>query len=168
MSAIVPVTKADILAVATVRRHRALRRRIVITVLAVLVLAAFATTLMAGKSFVPPWEVIQVLLGADTGASFTVGTLRLPRAVLSVVAGLSFGLGGAAFQTLLRNPLASPDIIGISSSASAAAVFAIVVLSLDGPASPSLPSPPASWSPASSSCCHSAAAVLAPASFSPA
>ncbi|MBJ3785479.1 iron ABC transporter permease [Devosia sp. MSA67] len=128
-----PVTETDILAVGAIRRRQATRRRIVLAILAILVLAAFATTLMAGKSFVPPLEVIQILLGADMGgANFTVGTLRLPRAVLSVVAGLSFGLGGAAFQTLLRNPLASPDIIGISSSASAAAVFAIVVLSLDG------------------------------------
>ena len=71
------------------------------------------------------------MLGQDVpGASFTVGRLRLPRAVLAVVAGLCFGLGGVTFQTMLRNPLASPDIIGISSGASAAAAFAIVVLSL--------------------------------------
>ncbi|WP_080802140.1 FecCD family ABC transporter permease, partial [Agrobacterium tumefaciens] len=57
----------------------------------------------------------------------------LPRALLSVLAGLSFGLGGVAFQIMLRNPLASPDIIGISSGASVAAVFAIVVLHLSGP-----------------------------------
>jgi iron complex transport system permease protein len=65
--------------------------------------------------------------------AFTVGQLRLPRAVLSILAGLSFGLGGVAFQIMLRNPLASPDIIGINLGASAAAVFAIVVLSLKGP-----------------------------------
>jgi iron complex transport system permease protein len=74
------------------------------------------------------------LLGENIpGLSFTVGQLRLPRAVLSIVAGLCFGMGGVAFQIMLRNPLASPDIIGISSGASAAAVFAIVVLSLSGP-----------------------------------
>ena len=60
------------------------------------------------------------------------GTLRLPRAVLAILTGMCFGIGGIAFQTMLRNPLASPDIIGISSGASAAAVFAIVVLSLSG------------------------------------
>src|SRR5699024_7725319 len=64
------------------------------------------------------------------GATFTVGRLRLPRAVLALLVGLSFGLGGVTFQTMLRNPLASPDIIGISSGASAAAVFAIVTLGL--------------------------------------
>src|SRR5690606_25709253 len=88
-----------------------------------------------GQSFTPPADVVRVLLGENVkGASFAVGELRLPRAVLSILAGLSFGLGGAAFQIMLRNPLASPDIIGISWGASAAAVFAIVVLSLSGPA----------------------------------
>ncbi|MFC0220098.1 FecCD family ABC transporter permease [Pseudochelatococcus lubricantis] len=116
------------------RRRRARRRSLVIGVLAVLLVAMFALTLLLGQSFTPPEDVIRVLLGEQVaGASFTVGQLRLPRAVLSILAGLSFGLGGVAFQIMLRNPLASPDIIGISSGASAAAVFAIVVLSLKGP-----------------------------------
>ena len=51
---------------------------------------------------------------------------------MALLAGLSFGLGGVVFQIMLRNPLASPDIIGITSGASAAAVFAIIVLSLSG------------------------------------
>ncbi|MCW5696442.1 MAG: iron chelate uptake ABC transporter family permease subunit [Bauldia sp.] len=101
--------------------------------LVAILVAAFATTLMVGRSFVPPGDVLRVLFGEDVpGASFTVGRLRLPRASLSVVAGLSFGMAGVAFQTMLRNPLASPDIIGISWGSSAAAVFAIVVLGLDG------------------------------------
>ena len=50
--------------------------------------------------------------------------------MLATVVGLCFGLGGVTFQTMLRNPLASPDIVGISAGASAAAAFAIIVLSL--------------------------------------
>jgi iron complex transport system permease protein len=50
------------------------------------------------------------------------------------VAGLSFGLAGVTFQTMLRNPLASPDVIGITSGASAAAAFAIVFLGWSGTA----------------------------------
>ena len=116
------------------RGTHARRRRVVIASLAVLLIAIFSLTLVLGQSFTPPADVVRVLLGEDiAGASFTVGQLRLPRALLSVLAGLSFGLGGVAFQIMLRNPLASPDIIGISSGASAAAVFAIVVLSLKGP-----------------------------------
>jgi iron complex transport system permease protein len=117
------------------RVARASRRRVVVAVLAVLVVVAFAVTLMVGRTFYPPGDVVRVVLGQDVpGASFTVGRLRLPRAVLAVVAGLSFGLAGVTFQTMLRNPLASPDVIGITSGASAAAVFAIVALSLSGTA----------------------------------
>lgn len=115
------------------RRRRGQHRRRLIGLLAGIVVALVALTLMLGQSFTPPGDVLRVLAGDDVaGASFTVGQLRLPRAVLALLAGLSFGLGGAAFQVMLRNPLASPDIIGISSGASAAAVFAIVVLGWDG------------------------------------
>lgn len=126
-------TAVDVVARSRVRR--ASRRRLVILVLAVLVVAAFAATLMIGRTFYPPGDVLRVIAGERVpGASFTVGRLRLPRGVLAVVAGLSFGLAGVTFQTMLRNPLASPDVIGISSGASAAAVFGIVILSLDGTA----------------------------------
>ncbi|MFD6950391.1 ABC transporter permease [Nocardiopsis sp. TSRI0078] len=113
------------------RVRRAYRRRTVIAVLAALIVLVFAVTLMVGRTFYPPGDVVRVVLGQDVpGASFTVGRLRLPRAVLAVVTGLCFGLAGVTFQTMLRNPLASPDIIGISAGASAAATFAIVTLSL--------------------------------------
>ncbi|EHK82752.1 iron-siderophore ABC transporter permease protein [Rhodococcus pyridinivorans AK37] len=124
-------TGIDDLAASRIRRGR--RRRLVIAVLATLVVAAFVASLMFGRTFYPPADVLRVVLGQDVaGANFTVGRLRLPRAVLAVVAGICFGLGGITFQTMLRNPLASPDIIGISSGASAAAAFAIIVLGLGG------------------------------------
>ena len=116
------------------RRRRARRHALMVFLLLCLVVALFALTLSLGQSFTSPSDVIRVLLGENVqGAAFTVGQLRLPRAALAALAGLSFGLGGVAFQIMLRNPLASPDIIGISSGASAAAVFAIVILSLKGP-----------------------------------
>lgn len=122
----------DLIAAGRLRRAR--RRSTVVAGALILLLAGFALTLMLGQSFVPPGTVLRVLAGGDVpGASFTVGQLRLPRAVMATLAGLSFGLGGAAFQIMLRNPLASPDIIGISRGASAAAVFAIVVMGIDGP-----------------------------------
>ena len=131
-----------------------------------LLVAGFALTLMLGQTFVAPDEVWRVLAGSETAnARFTVWDLRLPRAVLAILTGMCFGIGGIAFQTMLRNPLASPDIIGISSGASAAAVFAIVVLSLSGPPSRSLPSSRGlSWrSPSLRS--HGAARAQARASF---
>lgn len=118
-------------AVSQVRRQRLRRWRLTIATLTTLIVAVFLLSLTVGQTFYPLSEVWRVVLGDDVaGASFTVGRLRLPRAVLATLTGLCFGLGGVTFQTLLRNPLASPDIIGISSGASAAAVFAIVTLGL--------------------------------------
>lgn len=113
------------------RVHGARRRRMTISALALLVLVSVTVTLMAGNTFYPARDVLRVIMGEQVpGASFTVGTLRLPRAVLALTAGLSFGIAGVTFQTMLRNPLASPDVIGISSGASAAAAIAIVSFSL--------------------------------------
>lgn len=118
-------------AVALGRRRRARGRAVRIALLAVLVAAVFVITLMIGKTFYPLDEVVRVVLGQQVpGASFTVGELRLPRATLGLLAGFAFGIAGVTFQTMLRNPLASPDIIGITWGASAAAVVGIVVLSL--------------------------------------
>lgn len=95
------------------------------------VLALFAVTLMFGEQFYSPAKIWQSLAGtADPFVAFSIVDLRLPRAVMGLFAGAAFGLAGVTFQTLLRNPLASPDIIGISAGASAAAVFAIVILGL--------------------------------------
>lgn len=115
------------------RRRRARRRTTVVGVLTVLVAVAWWASLMLGHRVYGVGDVVRVLLGDQVpGASFTVGVLRLPRACLAVLTGVAFGLGGVTFQTMLRNPLASPDVIGISTGASAAGVVAIVVLGLSG------------------------------------
>ncbi|SDO88270.1 iron complex transport system permease protein [Lutimaribacter pacificus] len=125
-------TAAWIVALRVARRKARLR---LIAIMLGLVVTGVGLTLVTGPSMTTPSELLRILAGYDVpGASFSVRELRLPRAVLSIIAGMSFGLGGVIFQTLLRNPLASPDIIGISAGASAAAVFAIVVLGWDGSA----------------------------------
>lgn len=117
--------------VAAGHRRRARRRAAVTIALAIAVVVVFVASLMVGQTFYGLDEVARVILGETVpGASFTVGELRLPRAVLAVLAGFAFGIAGVTFQTMLRNPLASPDIIGITAGASAAAVFGIVILSL--------------------------------------
>ncbi|MFF0224016.1 FecCD family ABC transporter permease [Streptomyces sp. NPDC004629] len=132
MSAPAVTGPSTLVTVARSRVRRACRRRLIVLTLLLLVVAAFVTTLMAGHTFYPAGDVLRVITGEEVpGASFTVGRLRLPRAVLALTAGFSFGIAGVTFQTMLRNPLASPDIIGISSGASAAAAIAIVMLSLD-------------------------------------
>ncbi|KDA04703.1 ABC transporter permease [Microbacterium sp. CH12i] len=116
------------------RRARHRRHAAASIVLGVLLFALAAVALMVGNTFYTPGEIIRVILGETVpGASFTVGELRLPRTALALLAGFAFGIAGVTFQTLLRNPLASPDIIGISEGASAAAVVGIVVLGVSGP-----------------------------------
>lgn len=111
------------------RRIRIRRRALIITAIGATLVAVFAVSLMIGNTFYRPDEVVRVILGERVpGASFSVGELRLPRSVTGVFAGFAFGLAGATFQTMLRNPLASPDIIGITWGASAAAVVGIVFL----------------------------------------
>jgi iron complex transport system permease protein len=113
------------------KRKSAAGRRLLLTLFTFFIFAGFAASLMCGHTFYPPGAVLAVLRGDYVqGASFTVGVLRLPRATLAVLSGFCFGFAGSAFQTMLRNTLASPDIIGVSAGASAAAVFAIVALSL--------------------------------------
>lgn len=124
----------SVAAIVAGRRSRHRRHAVATIVLGAMLVVLFAVALMIGNTFYPVDEVIRVIVGETVpGASFTVGELRLPRAVLAILAGFAFGIAGVSFQTLLRNPLASPDIIGISNGAGAAAVFGIVVLSLNGP-----------------------------------
>ena len=126
-------TSSTLARVTNGRKNRSKRWKCVASLLCLLAVAAFSITLTLGQSFTPPQDVINVLLGENVpGASFVVGQLRLPRAIISLLVGMSFGMAGVAFQVMLRNPLASPDIIGVSSGATAAAVFAIIVLHMDG------------------------------------
>lgn len=117
------------------RRGTSRRHRRVVAGLAVLVVAAFLVRVLLGDFTVTFPDFVRILAGEQIpGATFIVMETKLPRAVLGVLVGAAFGLGGAIFQTTLRNALASPDIIGVSMGASAAAVFAIVSLGLQGPA----------------------------------
>jgi iron complex transport system permease protein len=81
-----------------------------------------------GEIAIPPDEVVAALLGGgDRATSFVIETLRLPRALCGVLIGIALGASGAIFQSVTRNPLGSPDIVGFIQGASAAAVLQIVV-----------------------------------------
>ncbi len=120
-------------AVAVGRRRRARRWWTVVGVLAALALVVAVVSLVVGERVYPLPDVLRVLAGQDVpGASFTVGRLRLPRVLTGALVGVAFGTGGVIFQTMLRNPLASPDIIGITAGASAAAVLSITSFGIAG------------------------------------
>lgn len=102
-------------------------------ILLILTVCICGIMLLYGKNSYDLNTVIRVLSGEEIqGASFTIATLRLPRMLCGLLAGMAFGIAGNSFQTMLRNPLASPDVIGISSGSSVAAVFCILVLHVSG------------------------------------
>lgn len=116
-----------------VRRATRRRRRVALLGLVLALVAAMLVRVLLGHFQVSLVDFGRILTGAQLpGATFIVLESKLPRAVLGALVGAALGLGGAVFQSLLRNPLASPDVIGISMGASASAVFAIVVLGLSG------------------------------------
>ncbi|MET3904739.1 iron chelate uptake ABC transporter family permease subunit [Paenarthrobacter sp. 4246] len=119
--------------------HLSLRRVLSPTFfLGLAVIVMFAVYVLLGSYTVTIPDFFKIVINHLTGgekipgASFIVMEHKLPRAVVGTMIGVAFGLAGALFQTMLRNPLASPDIIGISYGASAAAVTAIVVFGASG------------------------------------
>lgn len=119
--------------VARARAARQARTLGVIVILAVIVFATFCVSLSLGDFKIPVLDVVKTLFGGgDKATEFIVNQLRLPRALTGLMVGAALGLSGAIFQSIARNPLASPDIIGVTYGASAFAVFAIVTLGLTG------------------------------------
>ncbi len=115
-------------------RHNSARRgRLVISTLAALTFVLFTVSVLLGNYTVTVPDFFRILGGEQIpGATFIVMDVKLPRATVGIMVGVAFGIAGAIFQTMLRNPLASPDIIGISYGASAAAVGAIVLFGAAG------------------------------------
>ncbi|MCM0639803.1 FecCD family ABC transporter permease [Cellulomonas wangsupingiae] len=133
MTAVLPDAPATGVVVARGRRARTRRARAVVLVLLLAVVVVAVVALCVGERTYTPVQVLRVLLGEEVpGASFNVGVLRAPRVLTGMLVGLAFGMGGVVFQTMLRNPLASPDIIGVSAGSSAAAVVAITMFGLSG------------------------------------
>jgi iron complex transport system permease protein len=109
------------------------RRAIVLAALAAMVVLVAVLTLTLGTIPISPLRLPAVLTGhGDPLENLAVLTLRLPRWTTGALVGIALGLAGALFQTTLRNPLASPDILGISGGASLAAVTAILVFHATG------------------------------------
>ncbi|MBB0231306.1 FecCD family ABC transporter permease [Streptomyces calidiresistens] len=102
-----------------------LRSAAVACALALLLLAACTAALSIGRQTVPPAEVWAVVLGEPSRYEVLIGTLRLPRLVTGLLVGLALGAAGALIQTVARNPLASPDVIGVTHGAAAMTVGAM-------------------------------------------
>lgn len=108
--------------------YLALDRRGAVVSVMLLALLAAASVLSLGVGDFPitPGEILGVLRGeGDSVDRMIVLSARLPRLLCAIGAGLALGLAGTVTQTLLRNPLASPDIVGITAGASLGAILSV-------------------------------------------
>lgn len=90
--------------------------------------AGLVAAVSVGEFPIPVGDVLRALTGTGgADATLIVRELRLPRALTGLLVGCAFGLAGALLQAVTRNPLASPDLIGVSAGASAGGVGAILL-----------------------------------------
>lgn len=114
--------------------RRAIRPGTVITALTVLLVASVLISLSVGRFAVPVTDTAQILLGSflpiDQTWTDQQGTVvldvRLPRVLLGALVGAGLALSGAAMQAVFRNPLASAQVLGVSSGASLGGVLMIL------------------------------------------
>ncbi|MDW4908652.1 iron chelate uptake ABC transporter family permease subunit [Streptomyces sp. ADMS] len=100
--------------------------------LAVSTFLLFCWSLTSGDYPIAFTDVVRALVrSGDPGTVLVVQELRLPRALVGLLAGIAFGVSGGLFQTMTRNPLASPDMIGLTQGAGTF-VVAGIVLGWDG------------------------------------
>jgi iron complex transport system permease protein len=97
-----------------------------IAVLGTFVVSVFS--LGTGDFPIAPADVVTVLFGEGNPAhEFIIGELRLPRLITAIAVGAALAAGGAVFQSLVRNPLGSPDMLGVTNGASTAALAVIIL-----------------------------------------
>lgn len=107
---------------------------ILFAVITAAVITAAVVSVCVGKYTITTADIQAILKGEQvremTRKVFT--TLRLPRTVMALIAGVGLGIAGSVYQIIFKNPLASPDIIGIAGGANLGAAVAIVSVSTSG------------------------------------
>ena len=102
---------------------------LVVLILLTLTLVMLVWNMGTGEYPIPVLDVLRTMLhipGADPAYDFVVNTLRLPRALTAFTVGGMLALAGGIMQTLTRNPLASPDLTGVTAGASLGAILLLV------------------------------------------
>ncbi|MFJ3535504.1 FecCD family ABC transporter permease [Streptomyces sp. NPDC090109] len=123
-----PTTPAVVAHLRSDRRVRNRRAAVTAAVLTVALLGlTAASVLLGGTGRLDPADVLPAALGMRDGlADYMIFQLRMPRALSALLSGALFGLAGSLYQRLIRNPLATPDIVGISAGAGAGAATALL------------------------------------------
>ena len=100
--------------------------------LAIILLSFSIWHLAAGAVYIPPADIIATLQSTHTEHHFIINNFRLPRMYIAALVGVALGLSGLLVQGVIRNPLASPDILGVTSGAS----LSVILLAILWPGAP--------------------------------
>ncbi len=99
------------------------------------IILLFITNIALGSIYIPPLQIIDILFGGEAAKeswqSIVVDT-RLPQAITALLAGAALGVSGLMMQTLFRNPLAGPSVLGVSSGASLGVAILMLFITLPG------------------------------------
>ena len=126
----VPLAASNIRAHSTLTRGFVLSPGLLLAGLALVALAVFLLSLAVGSVRIPIDEIVAVLLGGDASKpawATIVLKFRLPKALTAMLAGAALSVSGLQMQTLFRNPLAGPFVLGISSGASLGVALAVLL-----------------------------------------
>ncbi len=126
----VPFAASDVRVQASLTRRIAAGPGLLLAGLALLALAAFMLSLAVGSVRIPLDEIVAVLLGGDASKpawATIVLKFRLPKALTAMLAGAALSVSGLQMQTLFRNPLAGPFVLGISSGASLGVALTVLL-----------------------------------------
>ena len=112
--------------------------------------AIVAVSFLVGRYAIDPWEAVRIMASRFIAMEHTwreldakvVWEVRWPRTLMAVLVGAALSCSGAVYQGVFRNPLVSPDILGVSAAASFGAALAIL---LSGAFSPLVPASPSAW-----------------------
>ena len=105
------------------------RRILLLGFFAVLAVCSMLLSAAKGSVDIPIGEILGILGGVrDTANAQILWNIRLPRTIVAALVGINLALSGAILQAILRNPLADPHIIGISSGAGLAGIFIMLLL----------------------------------------
>ncbi len=109
-------------------RSYAARKKVILAALLLLVVLVAVVAVNAGSMRLDPLQVLRSVLGNGNQVSgVVIWRIRLPRILAAIVAGAGLSVAGCVIQNTLRNPLASPSTLGISSAAAFGANLAIIV-----------------------------------------
>lgn len=110
------------------RQKQYFHPKLILPVLLIIIFILSIVSLGLGAIYITPSEIIRNLIGEGTQSQrFILNNYRIPRIIIAIIVGAGLATAGAILQGILRNPLASPDVIGVTKGAGLAAVIIIVL-----------------------------------------